>query len=54
MTLSIRGDNHNIVGTTTDDIHVPIIIYRDTMWTFRVLVVNESESAFLFDVTVGQ
>jgi hypothetical protein len=37
MTLSIRGDNHNIVRVTTDDIHVSIIVYRYTTWTLAVL-----------------
>jgi DNA-binding beta-propeller fold protein YncE len=29
MTLSIRGDNHDIVRIITDDKHVPIIVYKD-------------------------
>jgi hypothetical protein len=33
MTLSIRGDNHDIVRIITDDKHVPIIVYKDTKWT---------------------
>jgi hypothetical protein len=32
MTLSIRGDNHDVARNMTDYIHVPIIVYRDTMW----------------------
>jgi hypothetical protein len=34
MMLSIWGNNHNIVRPMADDIHVPIIVYRDTTWTF--------------------
>jgi hypothetical protein len=31
-TLSIMGDNHNVVSITTDDIHVPTIVYSDITW----------------------
>jgi hypothetical protein len=27
---SVSGDNHDIVRNKTDDIYVPIIVYRDT------------------------
>jgi gamma-glutamyl phosphate reductase len=28
-----RGDNHDVVSIITDDVHVPIIVHRDTTWT---------------------
>jgi len=33
MTLSIRGDNHDVVRKITYYIYVPIIVYRDTTCT---------------------
>jgi hypothetical protein len=45
LILSIRRDNHNVVRRMTDDIHVPIIVYRYTTWT--------SKNPFIFEFPLG-
>jgi hypothetical protein len=40
MTVSIRGDNHDIARITTGYIHVSIIAYRNTKWTSKLYYTN--------------
>jgi hypothetical protein len=34
-------DNNSVAGIITDDIHVPIIVYRDTLWTTQNTFISE-------------
>jgi DNA-binding beta-propeller fold protein YncE len=53
VVTSPDGQRHRQVLSSGDGLVNPTVLDYDKA-TNRVLVVNESESAFLFDVTVGQ
>jgi hypothetical protein len=42
MTLSIRGDNHDVVRSRTDDIHVPIIVTGSC--TYHTVFIKDTNS----------
>jgi hypothetical protein len=53
VVLSPDGERHRQVLSSEDGLMQPTVLDYDKS-TNRLLVLNESESAFLFDVTVEQ
>jgi hypothetical protein len=56
MTLYIGGDNHNVARMIPDDIHVPIIVYRDTTRNDKSIsdIINSDMSGLFYVATSGE
>jgi len=53
VVISPDGQRHRQLLSSTDNLYYPCVLNYDQS-TNRLLVVNHSSTAFLFDVTRGQ